>query len=256
MARFEGALPHVAFGSRTLRPGLVGTDVKVLQVLIGRSGVLPGPAADGGYGPDTAAAVAALRSRYGLPPAGDCDPAVFAVCGQPTTAEGRVFGRRPLRLGAEGEDVRGLQYRLCNHQIFARLLGRVPDGRFDAATQEAVRAFQRVVGAQMDGGVAADGVVGPETANALLAYTGWGGRPLSAERGSGLDALFFTLTLFPHLGWEVRMHDQGGPRLAKAVAEFQRLADLPVDGVAGAATFWQLGLRTPTFPPLINARAG
>jgi murein L,D-transpeptidase YcbB/YkuD len=254
MAYFEGALPHAPFGSRPLRPGIVGTDVKVLQVLVARTGILPRPTPDGGFGPDTAAAVDALRMRYGLPPSHEADGSVFAVLGQVSgsAGDGPAFGARPLQLGAEGEDVRVLQCRLANHRMFARLLGRPPDGRFDPATQEAVRAFQRVAGAQLDPGVAADGVVGPETFNALWAFTGWGGRTLSPSRGAGVDALFLTLALFPCLGWELRFHDQGGVRLATAIAAFQRAVALPADGVAGPATCWRLGLEQSASMPLIN----
>jgi peptidoglycan hydrolase-like protein with peptidoglycan-binding domain len=253
MAYFEGALPHLPFGSRVLRPGCIGTDVKVLQVLMVRAGILPQLTADGGYGPDTAAAVATLRARYGLPPGHQADAAVFTVLGQPPAAEGVTFGTRPLQVGASGEDVRVLQCRLANHRMFARLLGRPPDGRFDGATQETVRAFQRVAGAQVDPGIAADGVVGPETFNALWAFTSWGGRPLAAGDGAGVDALFFTLVLFPCLGWELRFHDQGGVRLGMAIAAFQRAVGLPEDGVAGPATAWRLGLENAAPIPLLNA---
>lgn len=252
LAYFEGALPYAPFGRRILRVGAVGTDVKVLQVLLARTGLFGRLTPDGALGPDTAAALAALRVRYGLGPGEHADAAVFVALGQVASGEGPAFGSRPLQPGAEGEDVQVLQSRLCNHQPFARLLGHAPDGRFDSATQDAVRAFQRMVGAQLDPGLAADGVVGPETLDVLWAYGSWGGRSLGPDTGAGVDALFCTLALFPHLGWELRFHDRGGPRLGAAIAAFQRQAGLVADGVAGPETFWHLGLRHATYPPLLN----
>jgi peptidoglycan hydrolase-like protein with peptidoglycan-binding domain len=76
--------------------------------------------------------------------------------GGATTAQ---LGERVLSEGSEGPDVRTLQ-----SILEARAYGKLDvTGRFDAATTEAVRRFQREAGLQ------ADGVVGPQTRPKLLA---------------------------------------------------------------------------------------
>jgi peptidoglycan hydrolase-like protein with peptidoglycan-binding domain len=68
------------------------------------------------------------------------------------------LGTRFLKLGAVGDDVRTLQ-----RILRARGFGRVSaSGMFDAATDDAVRAFQRA------GGLQVDGIVGPQTRPALV----------------------------------------------------------------------------------------
>ncbi len=76
--------------------------------------------------------------------------------GAPSAAE---LGERVLEEGSTGPDVRTLQAILK-----ARHYGALkPTGIFDAATTTAVKRFQR------EAGLAADGVVGPQTRPGLLA---------------------------------------------------------------------------------------
>jgi peptidoglycan hydrolase-like protein with peptidoglycan-binding domain len=85
-----------------------------------------------------------------VPQAGD--PAGPAPAGTPQ------LGERPLRLGANGADVRTLQLILD-----AKGFGPVKaTSLFDAPTEQAVERFQRRQG------LAVDGVVGPETRPVLL----------------------------------------------------------------------------------------
>ncbi|MGI6648606.1 MAG: L,D-transpeptidase family protein [Bacillota bacterium] len=70
---------------------------------------------------------------------------------------GSVITGRILRVGSQGGDVREVQQRL---KILGYYQGDI-DGVFGPITEQAVRAFQR------DQGLEPDGVVGPDTYNAL-----------------------------------------------------------------------------------------
>lgn len=135
-----------------------------------------------------------------------------------------------IRVGDRGATVRDIQRRL------ERLSGPIPDteaGVFGSATLEAVRRFQR------DRGLAADGVVGPETWRAL-AEAGYhlGDRLLWRTRGMmrGDDVRELQRRL-NQLGFDCGPEDGiFGPLAASAVEEFQRNVALAVDGAAGPAT--------------------
>ena len=135
----------------------------------------------------------------------------------------------PIRLGDDGPAVSDLQRRL------ARLSepGLEVDGVFGERTLERVRRFQR------EHGLAADGIVGPETWRRLV-EAGWtlGDRLLYQRRlmlrGEDVRELQQRLSL---LGFDAGPEDGiFGPLVREAVEEFQRNAGLEVDGVAGPAT--------------------
>ncbi len=134
-----------------------------------------------------------------------------------------------MRLGETGQAVRDVQARL------ARLAasGLDVDGIFGIQTLEAVRRFQR------ERGLAADGVVGPETWRSLVeaGYT-LGDRLLwhSARMMRGDDVVELQHRL-NQLGFDAGGEDGIFGRLASsAVEEFQRNVGLDVDGVAGPLT--------------------
>lgn len=135
----------------------------------------------------------------------------------------------PIRLGDEGAPVSDLQRRL----VRLGAAGLEVDGRFGPTTLEALRRFQR------EHGLAADGVVGPETWRRLV-EAGWslGDRLLYQRRvmlrGEDVRELQQRLS---RLGFHTGPEDAiFGPLLRAAVEEFQRNAGLEVDGVAGPAT--------------------
>lgn len=116
-------------------------------------------------------------------------------------------------------------------------LGRLPavpeQPVFDDATDVAVRAFQQ------DRGLAADGLVGPETYSALQAarlrlgdrLLSWQGRMLA---GDDVAALQQRLS---ELGFDAgRADGLFGPRTEAALKSFQRDYGLRPDGVCGPAT--------------------
>lgn len=132
-----------------LRIGDTGQAVAHLQELLGL-------VKDGDFGPVTKAAVVEFQTDKGLHPDG--------VVGQQTwtallansriaNIRGAARTRPPLREGDRGDDVKFLQEKL----------GINPDGIFGSGTQAAVLKFQRAKK------LAADGIVGAKTWDALLA---------------------------------------------------------------------------------------
>jgi N-acetylmuramoyl-L-alanine amidase len=134
-----------------------------------------------------------------------------------------------IQAGDDGPEVRDVQGRLAR---LRRYEGPI-DERFDSQTEEAVRAFQR------ERGLAADGIVGPETWRALVeAGHQLGDRLLWQSpqmlRGDDVRELQHRLN---QLGFDAGPEDGiFGPLAHAAVAEFQRNVGLDVDGVAGPRT--------------------
>ena len=166
------------------------------------------------------------------------------------------FPGRLLRRGSAGEEVRTLQIRL---RRIARNFPAIPSvdvntGVFDAATDAAVRGFQRTFG------LTADGVVGPNTWNRTISIFN------AVKRLNELDSEGVTLAeataLFAaslrlgdhgfdvralqyYLDFVARFHPSMGrvtadgvfgPQTDHALREFQRIYSLTVDGIAGRAT--------------------
>ncbi|MDP8971132.1 MAG: peptidoglycan-binding protein [Actinomycetota bacterium] len=138
-----------------------------------------------------------------------------------------------IQLGETGPAVRDLQRRLAR----ALQTGLRVDGVFGLSTLEAVRRFQR------GRGLAADGIVGPETWRALVeACYALGDRLLwhsrTMMRGDDVRELQHRLN---QLGFDAGPEDGiFGPLAQGAVEEFQRNVGLDVDGVAGPSTIEML----------------
>lgn len=135
-----------------------------------------------------------------------------------------------IRRGDSGPAVTELQDRL---ERLGFSLPTEEHGRFEAATVDAVRAFQRARG------ISVDGIVGPVT-HRELSDAEWvlGVRVLSLRtpmlRGDDARALQDRLTT---LGFDAGKTDGiFGPRTEAAVREFQRNYGLVSDGVAGLET--------------------
>ncbi len=126
-----------------LRLGAYGPQVCTLQRALARSGEQI--AVDGGYGPETRAAVRRAQRRLGLRPTGVADGVLRARLranrGTPATPSGAL-----LAIGAEGPVVRRLQAAL-RRQGFSVAL----DGAFGPRTGRAVARFQRREGLAVNG---------------------------------------------------------------------------------------------------------
>jgi peptidoglycan hydrolase-like protein with peptidoglycan-binding domain len=134
-----------------LRRGSSGTAVRQLQEALKEAGHDPGPI-DGEFGPATEAAVRSFQQEKEIA----ADGVVGAITWL-NIDEDAVFSHPVVRPGSTGNAVRRVQKRLTLAGYDA---GGV-DGIFGAATEAGVKALQR------DSGLARDGVVGPQTWNAI-----------------------------------------------------------------------------------------
>lgn len=141
--------PVWVFGSRTLRKGMEGTDVRELQQLLQELGyALPKFGADGGYGEETFNAIKAYQADNGLDADGICGKKTFAKLQsqQGSTLDGKEkepTTHTTLRKGARGDEVKVLQQALnCGLEI---------DGIFGSATFTAVKEYQEKMGLKVDG---------------------------------------------------------------------------------------------------------
>ena len=145
-------MPH-STQNTTVRPtlsiGSTGDDVKDLQKVL--NATVADLAVDGVFGKKTQEAVMAFQKQYGLTVDGVVGPITWAIADTIETDENDV--RPTIRRGSTSVDVEYLQRHL-NGFGFSSL---VVDGIFGAATEEAVKNFQRYYG------LTVDGVVGPQT---------------------------------------------------------------------------------------------
>ncbi|MEV5628657.1 peptidoglycan-binding protein, partial [Streptomyces sp. NPDC052507] len=130
-----------------------------------------------------------------------------------------------LRTGAQGSAVTALQQLLTAHGHTL-----TTDGAFGGLTAAAVQAFQTEQHLQ------ADGVVGPDTWNALTTTLRTG------AQGSAVTALQQLLTAHGHT---LTTDGAFGGLTAAAVQAFQKNQGLQADGVAGPAT-WKALVTAPS----------
>jgi peptidoglycan hydrolase-like protein with peptidoglycan-binding domain len=133
--------------------GAASADVAALQVAMRALGLYPHEV-DGISGPWTQGAVRTFQSQHRLTVDGIAGPQTRAALGRRGKPS---LGARPMRTGVRGWDVAALQFLLHER-------GFEPggfDGGFGRMTASAVRRYQSAAG------LAADGVAGPSTLNAL-----------------------------------------------------------------------------------------
>lgn len=234
------------FGSRILKLGSNGDDVKVLQNLLN---YLPASISgsdlvvDGIFASKTQAAVKKFQTYFGLSPDGVVGKNTFLYLGQPTGsyASGPVFGSRTLKKGITGRDVWILQNRLASTaKKYASALGGPADSVFGSKTEAAVKLFQT------DRGLTADGIVGNQTFYQLYLYTFMGGRLLQqsrSDRNKGFDVYFLQSKLNEEGFTPGALDGIFGSLTENAVKKFQTSAGITADGVAGPKTYWNLGIK-------------
>lgn len=158
--------PRSRAGDRVLRLWARGNDVEALQAQLSALGFKTGRA-DGVYGQRTRAAVRRFQRKHDLK--------IDGVVGEKTRAKLAELGvtlppyvapdlsmpegfSRELSFGATGMDVHRVQERL----IALQYLDEKADQVYGKRTRKAVLAFQ------LENGLKADGICGPETLRALF----------------------------------------------------------------------------------------
>ena len=157
-----GPGPQPTPGPRLLYNGCSGDDVQYLQSkLIEKGYSLPRYGADAFFGDETEYAVRQLQSDAGIDVDGMVGNDTWAIIESPFVRPDRPeYPGYLIGYGDAGEDVRMIQQRLIELGYSCGYYGA--DAIFGNATEQAVIAFQR------DNGLGKDGIVGPETWDALF----------------------------------------------------------------------------------------
>lgn len=159
--------------SNLLRQGSTGSEVRLAQYLLRVISVyyqqVPPIEIDGIFGPATENAVRAFQRMQGLSADGIIGPLtwealydVFLGIAE-TTGLGVAYPGTPLRSGSRGDNVLLIQDYLNTIARAYPLPLITADGIFGPATENAVRAFQRLFG------LTEDGIVGPRTWERIVA---------------------------------------------------------------------------------------
>ncbi len=252
--------PYVAFGSRNLSGGEVGSDVAVLQIIYNQSiaqmnpplGPLGTPIpVTGRYDAATIQAVRNVQSYFSIAVDGVAGPNTYFLFGQGVgghvTYGGPRYGSRSLSQGDTGGDVTVLQNRL-NLFRYSTQVGGPADGIFGPKTAAAVLAFKQDAIANGDTGLDSTSVVGNGTFGASWIYTYAGGRGLFSGR-NGFDVVFIQVLLAQlgiYTGHITGYYDAG---TIAAVRAFQAANGIGVDGVVGQVTYYTLGRHNVVVAP-------
>ena len=247
--------------------GSRGEDVRTIRTWLNRIRrnypAIPAISTSGDtYNAEMQRAVQAFQRIFNLTPDGIVGPATWNKIAYIYVAVMRLAelggediplpAERPsgtLRRGSSGETVRLAQYFL---RVIALYDDEIPpitiDGSFGPATENAVRAFQKMQG------LTVDGIIGPATWNALyerflginrttgLAVT-YPGTPLrSGSRGDNVRVVQEYLNTLAGAYPLPRVTVDGiyGPATENAVQAFQRLFGLTADGIVGPRTWERL----------------
>jgi peptidoglycan hydrolase-like protein with peptidoglycan-binding domain len=253
-----------AYPGTALQQGDTGANVKLIQfwLKIARSNYssLNDVTVDGIFGAATTAAVKKFQSYFGLTSDGIVGRATWNKLHEvytdiandlltPSLRPGEFPGT--LKLGSTGTAVRELQYYLYLMSAYESSIPAVTiDGVFGAATEAAVRAYQRFAG------LTVDGIVGQTTWNSLyskasvLRLSGpvvtvermaYPGTPLTIG-SSGSAVTYYTLLLSRIAYYFDAVEDPGTTdtyteRTAEATKSFQTLLGLPATGTVDLDTW-------------------
>lgn len=251
--------------SNVLKLGAEGPAVRSLQQRLRDLGYNIG-SVDGDFGQTTENAVKAFQSRNGLTVDGIAGTATLnrlnsssALPPRPTpsptprpTATPRISQNVFLQNGSSGSDVRSMQKRLID---LGYMLG-TPTGRFDAATEAAVVAFQNRNMSY------SDGIAGPQTLEKLYSSSARGTSTPQGVVGTSLQRGMTdsaAVRLVQSRLRDLRYYSGGidgdfGASTEAAVKAFQSANNLTPDGRVGAGTYSKLfgtdaGTNNPTARP-------
>ncbi len=276
--------PAPTAAASSLKKGSSGASVRKVQTRLKELGYYNGTV-DGEYGAGTESAVRAFQKANGLDVDGKVGSRTLArlnsstaIATRRTTATPKPTARRTekttprrtatprptarrtatprptstpntktyLRLGSDGTAVKRLQERLIS---LGYLSGKA-DSDYGAATEVAVRAFQR------EAGIWQDGIAGPTTLSRLYASNApkassaaasVGESLRSGSEGNGVRALQRRLK---DLGYYSGAVDGSyGRETENAIMRFQRARGLKADGVAGHETLAALYSTSSTAAP-------
>ena len=278
---FSGTLPDGPwnFGSSVLKQGSTGSEVEQVQfwlsTLAQYESRIPSVTVDGIFGSSTAAAVLRFQTYFGLTSDGVVGRTTWNKLYEvyndianrllsPSLRPGEYPG--VLRNGSTGTAVRELQFYLYLMSAYQSSIPSVSiDGRFGAATEAAVRAYQRFAG------LTVDGIVGRKTWDSLygkasalrssgpvvtLKRLPYPGTPLTV--GTDSSAVLYYTLLLQRIAYyydsvaSPALSRQYTQETADATASAQELLGLPATGVADAETWTAveaLSLQLAAFTP-------
>ena len=268
-----------AYPSTALRQGCSGQNVRLVQfwLKIARTvySSLNNVTVDGIFGSSTAAAVRRFQTYFGLTSDGVVGRTTWNKLYEvyndianrllsPSLRPGEYPG--VLRNGSTGTAVRELQFYLYLMSAYQSSIPSVSiDGRFGAATEAAVRAYQRFAG------LTVDGIVGRKTWDSLygkasalrssgpvvtLKRLPYPGTPLTV--GTDSSAVLYYTLLLQRIAYyydsvaSPALSSQYTQETADATASAQELLGLPATGVADAETWTAveaLSLQLAAFTP-------
>ena len=268
-----------AYPGTALRQGSSGQNVRLVQfwLKIARTvySSLNNITVDGIFGSSTAAAVRRFQTYFGLTSDGVVGRTTWNKLYEvyndianrllsPSLRPGEYPG--VLRNGSTGTAVRELQFYLYLMSAYQSSIPSVSiDGRFGAATEAAVRAYQRFAG------LTVDGIVGRKTWDSLygkasalrssgpvvtLKRLPYPGTPLTV--GTDSSAVLYYTLLLQRIAYyydsvaSPALSSQYTQETADATASAQELLGLPATGVADAETWTSveaLSLQLAAFTP-------
>ena len=226
--------------STLLKVGSKGEAVRNLQNLLISKGYSCGASgADGDFGQGTYNAVVAFQKVNGLDADGVVGPATWAAL------NGSINCNSLLKIGNKGTEVVRLQNALISKGYSCGASGA--DGDFGQGTYNAVVAFQR------DYGLDVDGIVGPATWNALSNIIS--NSQAMLRLGSKGDEVRKLQKLLISKGYSCGASGADGDfgqGTYNAVINFQRGNGLGVDGIVGPATWRALEYAKATATMLLR----
>ena len=274
----DNGIPN-AYPGTALRQGSSGQNVRLVQfwLKIARTvySRLNNITVDGVFGSSTAAAVRRFQTYFGLTSDGVVGRTTWNKLYEvyndianrllsPSLRPGEYPG--VLRNGSTGTAVRELQFYLYLMSAYQSSIPSVSiDGRFGAATEAAVRAYQRFAG------LTVDGIVGRKTWDSLygkasalrssgpvvtLKRLPYPGTPLTV--GTDSSAVLYYTLLLQRIAYyydsvaSPALSSQYTQETANATASAQELLGLPATGVADAETWTAveaLSLQLAAFTP-------